>query len=179
MLGRLVEFGLIPVFLWAVAIVHQFGHYYSGGRIVSIPRSEMRLVSPLVPRYLALRGDEGWVPPYDFDRYRACYERHEPSYENLERFVTGGEIIQTLVVVPVALVLGLVGFRGPAELLLMSSIAVTLLYVAVDAVRTWRSNSLSGDYSALWHVSARVPILLLVAFLSVHLSAFFLLAQVG
>lgn len=179
MLGRLVEFGPIPVFVWAVAMVHQFGHYYSGARIVGIPRSEMRLVSPLVPRYLALQGDEEWVSPYAFDRYRACYERHEPSYENLERFVTGGDIIQTLVVVPVALALGLAGFRGLAGLLLLSSITVTLLYVAVDAVLTWRSNSLSGDYSALWHVSARVPILLLIAFLSVHLSVFFLLAQVA
>ncbi|MFC7057282.1 hypothetical protein [Halovenus salina] len=177
MLGRLVEFGPIPLLLWAVAMVHQLGHYYSGGRIVGVPRSEMKLVSPLVPRYLALRGEGEWVSPHEFDQYRTCYERHEPSYENLERFVTGGEIVQTLVVVPVAFGVSLAGFRSLGGSLLLCSIAVTLLYVTVDAVRTWRSGSISGDYSALWHVSARVPVLLLIAFLSVHLSVFFLLAQ--
>lgn len=173
MLAGLVEFGPIPVFLWAVALVHQLGHYYSGLQIVGIPRSEMALVSLLVPRHVALRDETEWVPPHQFDRYRACYERHEPSYENLERFVTGGDIIQTLVVVPIALGLALGGLSRLAVLLLASSICVTLFHVATDAARTWRTGTLSGDYSALWHVSVRVPILLLIAFLSVHLSVLF------
>lgn len=172
MLERLVTVGLVPAIFWAVALVHQLGHYYTGRRIVGIPGSDMRIVSPLAPRYVALRDDSVWVPPHEFERYRECYERHESNYENFERFVAGGELIQTLAVVPAAVALALSTFEWTATLLILSSILVTFLHVAVDAGRTWRTGTLSGDYSALWHVSRRVPLLLLTAFLFVHLSVF-------
>lgn len=174
--------------VWGVALVHQFGHYLAGWRIVGIPRSEMRLVTLLVPRYVALRvGDEErdettedetsadakWVSPMAFDRFRAAYERHDPRYEHFERFVAGGEIVQVLVLVPVAIVLALAGFSTPAAILLGASIATTFVFVVVDAVRTRQSDGPSGDYSALWPVSRRLPALLLLAFFFVHLGAIY------
>jgi hypothetical protein len=173
MLEWLAGVALVLALLWAVAVLHQLGHYITGRRIVGIPGSEMRIVSPFVPRYVALRGDDAWVRPYEFDRYRECYEQYDSGYEHLERFVAGGELIQALVVVPVSIVLALAGFRTVGAVLLVSSIAVPFAYVAVDAVVTWRTGSLSGDYSALWYVSRRVPVLLMIAFLFVHLGSFY------
>lgn len=173
MLEWLAGFVLVLALLWAVAVLHQLGHYITGRRIIEIPASEMRIVSPFVPRYLALRGDDSWVAPYEFDRYRESYEQHDSGYEHLERYVAGGELIQTLVVVPVSVALAVAGFRIVAGALLVSSIAVTFAYVAVDTAVTWRTGSLSGDYSALWYVSKRVPVLLMIAFLFVHLGAFY------
>lgn len=172
MLEWLAGFALVLALLWAVAVLHQLGHYVTGRQIVGVPASEMRIVSPFAPRYLALRKDDAWVPPYEFDRYRDCYEQHDSGYEHLERFVAGGELIQTLVVVPVAVVIAVTGFRTVAAVLLASSIAVSFAYIGLDAVVTWRTGSLSGDYSALWYVSKRVPVLLMIAFLFVHMGAF-------
>lgn len=168
-----VTLGVVLVTVWAVALVHQLGHYVAGRRIVGIPGPDMRIASLLVPRYLALRDESTWVLPREFERYRACYERHDPGYEQLERFVAGGEIIQTLVVVPVAVALAVASHGWMASVLVSSSIGVTVVLVAVDAVRTWRTGSLSGEYSALWHVSARVPVTFLLGFLFVHLGVFY------
>lgn len=176
MLERLVDVGLIVVILWAVGLLHQFGHYYTGRQIVGIPSSDMRIVSPLVPRFVGLRDDSEWIRPLEFDRYRTCYERHDPQYEHLERYVAGGEIIQTLVVIPVSIALALTSFEWVATVLILSSIGVTLVYVLVDAYQTQRTGTLSGDYSALWHVSARIPALLLLGFLFVHLGVFYFVA---
>jgi len=159
--------------VWFVLFVHEAGHYYTGRRIVGIPADELRLVSPLIPRYVALRDGEEWVLPADFERYREAYERHDPEYEHMERYVAGGEIIQTLVVVPLAVVLAVSGFASVAATLLLFSILVTLLSVVFDAVWTRRSGAPAGDYSALWAVSPRIPAVLLIGFLFVHLGAFF------
>lgn len=166
-------FGVVVLTVWGVALLHQLGHYVTGRQRVGIPASEMRIVSVPVPRYVAIRGESGWVLPREFDSYRACYERFDPGYEHLERFVAGGEIIQTLVVVPLAVVLALSSFEWLATVLVLSSIGVTVVLVAVDAFHTRRSGTLSGDYSALWYVSARIPVLILIGFLFVHLGVFY------
>lgn len=173
MLDAVVTGGGTLGVLWAVAVVHQLGQYVAGRQIVGIPGSEMRIVSPVVPRYVALKDGITWVSPVDFDSYRAAYERHDSEYEHFERFVTGGDILKTLVVVPAALLLALAGFATLSTAVLLGSILTTFAYVAVDAVATQRTGSLSGTYSSLWHISARIPILLLLAFLFVHLSALF------
>lgn len=173
MLERLVDLGMVLVVFWTVGLLHQLGHYYTGRQIVGIPGSEMRITTPLVPRYVALQDDSEWILPRTFERYRKCYERHDPSYEHLERFVAGGEIIQTLVVVPVSLVLTLTSFDQLATVLVVSSIGVSLVYVTIDAYHTRRTGTLSGDYSALWYVSPRIPVLLLLGFLFVHLGVFY------
>ncbi len=173
MLDSLAESAEILIVVWAVLLVHEFGHYYTGRQIIEIPKSDIKLVSFLFPRYVALRDGDDWVAPTEFERYRSVYERHDPSYEHLERFVAGGEIIQTLVIVPVAIILALAGFAGIATTVLGISMLTTLVYVIVDALWTWQSNTPSGDYSALWAVSPRIPALLLIGFFFVHLGAFF------
>ncbi|MFC7072862.1 hypothetical protein ACFQJ7_13700 [Halovenus rubra] len=173
MLDWLAGFALAIGLLWAVAVFHQLGHYVTGRQIVGIPRADMRIVSHLFPRYLALSGDSGWVSPYEFDRYRECYEQYDSGYKHLERFVAGGELIQALVIVPLSIVLALAGFEAVSAILLVDSIIVTLSYLLVDAYLTNRSGSLSGDFSALWHVSKRVAFFLLLAFLFIHFGAFY------
>lgn len=173
MLESLVNFGQVLVILWGVMLLHMLGHYYTARQIVEIPSEEVRLVSPLRPRYVALRDDEEWVPPYEFERYRRCYERHDPEYTHFERYVAGGEIIQALVVLPVAIGLAVSGLDDVAATVLVISILTTAVYVSFDAVRTRLNGTVSGDYSALWRISPRIPVLLLLGFLFVHLGAFF------
>lgn len=174
MLDSFGQFLALPVVVWVVLFVHVGGHYYTGRQIVGIPGEEMQFVSLLVPRHVALRTEEGTlVGPPSFERFRAVYERHDPSYDHFERFVAGGEIIQVLVVVPAGIVLALLGFATLGGILLGSSILLTAVFVLQDAVRTRRSGSPSGDYSALWRVSPRIPVLILLAFLFVHLGAFY------
>ncbi len=177
MLESLVGAGQILVILWAVMALHVAGHYFTGRQIVDIPAAQMRMVSVLAPRYVALQDNDGeWVGPQTFEQYRKCYERHDPEYEHLERFVAGGEIIQVLVVVPAAIGLALVGLDGVAAMLLVVSMLVTVVYVAIDAVHTRQTGTLSGDYSALWYVSPRIPALLLIGFFFVHLGSFYFVA---
>ncbi len=177
MLESLVAAGQALLILWAVLFLHVSGHYFTGRQIVEIPGSEMRIISVLVPRHVALRDDDGeWVTPRTFEQYRNCYERHDSDYEHLERFVAGGEIIQVLVVVPAAIGLVLSGLSSTAAMLLASSMLATLLYVTADAVYTQRTGTLSGEYSVLWYVSPRIPALLLTGFFFVHLGAFYFVA---
>ena len=173
MLEQLASAGQTLLLVWVVLFVHELGHYYTGRQIVGIPAADIKLVSPLFPRYVALRDDNEWVSPMEFERYRTCYERYDPAYEHLERYVAGGEIIQALVVVPAAVALALLGFDGLAGALLFISILTTLVYVVYDAIWSRYSGSPSGDYSALWVVSPRIPALLLVGFLFVHLGALY------
>ncbi|PSP26835.1 hypothetical protein BRC65_09160 [Halobacteriales archaeon QH_2_65_14] len=168
--------GGVVLTVWAVGLVHQLGHYFAGRRIVGIPAAELTLVSPLVPRYVALRDDDEGVPPTEFERYRDVYARHDPEFEHLERFVAGGEIVQTFLLVPAAIAIALNGFEVVAALVLVASIGATLVAVGYDAVLTHLSETPSGDYSALWVVSRRIPVLLLVGFLFVHLGAFYFVA---
>ena len=173
MLETLVTAGQTLLVLWVVLFVHELGHYYTARQIVEIPAADVKFVSPLFPRYIALRDGDEWVSPIDFERYRTLYERHDPGYEHFERYVAGGEIVQTLVIVPAAVALALFGLGGVATLLLLLSMLTTLLYVAFDAVWTRRRSTPSGDYSALWAVSPRIPALLFIGFLFVHLGAFY------
>ena len=173
MLETLVTAGQTLFVLWVVLFVHELGHYYTARQIVEIPAGDIKLVSPLFPRYVALRDGDEWVSPTAFERYRKLYERYDPAYEHFERYVAGGEIVQALVIVPAAVALALAGLDGVATGLLFFSMLTTLLYVAFDAVWTRRRGEPSGDYSALWAVSPRIPALLLVGFLFVHLGAFY------
>lgn len=155
-------------------LVHEVGHYVTGRRIVGIPTTDIKLVSPLLPRYVALRDDEGWVSPRgaSFERYRTAYERHDPEGEHVERFVAGGEIIQAAVVVPVALVLSAGGFAELAAPVIAISLLTTVVYVVVDVVSTQLAGAPAGDYSALWAVDWKIPPTLLFGFVAVHLGAF-------
>lgn len=176
MTGLVLDVAGLLCLIWAATFVHQFGHYATGRWLVGVPSSEIRLPTLPVPGAVALRDDDGWVQPTEFQRFRAAYESHDPGYEDFERYVAGGEIIQVLVVVPLALAVGLGGSERVAEGLLLASMTVPLVAVVADAVRTARSGEPSGDYSALWRVSRRVPALLMVGFLSLHLAVLFFIS---
>jgi len=104
------------------------------------------------------------------------YGRFDPGYEHFERFVAAGEIVQTAVVVPIALALVLGGFEQYVPSLLGLSLLVALVKILTDADLTWYSNSPSGDYSALWYVSAKVPVAIMLGFVGTHLGVFYILA---
>lgn len=159
--------------VWFVAFLHELGHYYTARQIVGISGSNTQFVSLLVPRYVALRGDEGWSTPSSFQTYRETYEQYDPSYEHFERFVAGGEMVQALVVVPTAIVVALGGFERISAVLLGASVATVLAYVARDAILTRRASAPSGHYSALWKISPRIPFVFLLSFLFLHLGALY------
>ncbi len=173
-------FGPVPdpvgvlVVVWAVILAHEIGHYVTGRRIVGIPKTDIKLVSPFFPRYVALRDNDGWVIPRgaSFERYRDAYARHDPEGEHLERFVAGGEIIQAAIIVPVALVISALGLEPLAVLVITISLLTTVIYVVVDAVTTQFVGAPAGDYSALWAVDWKIPPTLLFGFVAVHLGAF-------
>jgi hypothetical protein len=173
MVGTLTLVALVPVVCWLVPFVHVLGHYYTARQIVGVPGTAIRLVSLTLPRYLALRDDERWVGPHEFERYRTAYETHDQDYQHFERFVAGGEIIQTLLVVPTAVLLAVSGFERVGGLLLTVSVLTTVVFVAQDAIRTRHTDGPAGDYSALWGISPRIPSIFLVGFLFVHLSGFY------
>ena len=163
--------------VWAVIWLHEFGHYLTGRRIVNIDAENIRLVDPYFPRYVALRDSatEEWVEPTSFQRYRTVYEQYDPNGEHAERFAAGGELIQALVVVPLALLAGLFVSQMTGVALVAISLLVTIVYATLDAAATLSRDELSGDYSLLWHSAPRLPILILVGFVSLHLAVLFFL----
>ena len=172
MFGPLPEPVGIFVVVWVVILVHEIGHYVTGRRIVGIPTTDIRLVSPLLPRYVALRDDDEWVSPRSFGRYQTVYLRHDTDGEHVERFVAGGEIIQAAIVLPGALALSALGLDALAALLIGISLLTTAIYVVVDVVATTLGSGPAGDYSALWAVDWKIPVTLLFGFVAVHLGAF-------
>jgi len=163
--------GLLTLFIGVVA-VHELGHYYAGRRIAGIPASAITIVFTSIPPYVALC-DGDWIAPVEFKRYRAAYEQFDPEFEHYERYVAAGEIVQLASVVPLAVVLALAGFDVVAASLIVISLLTTVSYVVIDAGMTAYTDSPSGDYSALWHESPKVPIIILVGFVFTHLGAFY------
>lgn len=160
--------------LAGLALVHELGHYYAGRHIVGIPATDIRLVPVPILGYVALREGTDWVSPTESASYREAYGQFDPEFEHFERFMAAGELIQTAVVVPVALALWWVGHSGLAWMVLLLSLALTLAAVVVDAALTRYADAPTGDYSVLWEVSWTVPVALLFAVLSVHVAGMFL-----
>jgi hypothetical protein len=160
---------VLPV-AWVVIYVHELGHYVAGRRIVEIPDDEIRLVSRLFPRYVALRDGDDWVAPAEAARYWRVYERHDPEKKHRERFAAGGEIVQTAVLVPAAGLAVVAGFETLATMVLGVSLLTTAVFVAVDAVVSLRKDTWWGDYAILWAADWTGLVLLLVGFGSVHLA---------
>lgn len=164
--------GFVVIFV-GIVFVHEFGHYYAGRRIVGIPPDEIRIAMTTFPQYVALRDEDGeWVAPTEYDRYREAYARHDSEGEDAERYIAAGEIVQAAVVVPAAVALGLAGFDSVATSLVVISLITTLVYVLFDAGLTLSKGQPMGDYSALWQVDRRAPVLLLVGFVLFHLGTF-------
>jgi hypothetical protein len=163
------------VALWAVTAVHGVGHYVGARFIAGMDGSMVRLVSPILPLYVAIQDDSGWAGPTEFDRYREAYESFDPAFTDFERVLAGGDIIQTAVVVPGAFVLSSQGFPDFGAGLLVISLTVTALFVLADAGLSLRNGTASGVYSGLWRIDAKIPIFLLLGFAGTHLAVLSLL----
>jgi len=177
MTSPIVTFGLTLAAVWGVIWIHEAGHYVAGRRILGVDAEDIRLVAPYFPRYVALRDPdaEEWVAPTELARYEEVYQAYDPDGDHRERFFAAGEIVQVGVVVPLALAGGLLLSPRVGVGLVLVSLLTTGAYVALDAVATRLQGAPSGDYSALWATTPRLPMFLLVGFVCVHLSVLFLL----
>jgi len=160
----------------AAFVIHVLGHYYAGRRIAGIQAEAIRVDPRRFPQHVALRDDDGWVTAAESERYRDAYAAFDPDLEHFERFVAGGDIVQTAVVVPVALLLAVAGLPSVAGLATVGSLVATALLVVLDAAMTGTSDGAAGDYSTLWAVEPRVPVLILLGVVFVHLGVFWILA---
>lgn len=172
-----LAFGLTLAAVWGVIWIHEAGHYVAGRQIVGVDAVDIRFVAPYFPRYVALRNPDvdEWVAPTDLARYEEVYRAYDADGDHRERFFAAGDIVQIGVVVPLALASGLLLSPAVGIALLLVSLLTTGAYVALDAVATRLRGDPSGDYSALWATTPRLPIFLLVGFVSIHLSVLFLL----
>jgi hypothetical protein len=82
----------------------------------------------------------------------------------------------TAVVVPAALLLATAGFPVTAGLVVVGSLLATALLVALDAATTQVRGRAAGDYSALWGIERRVPVLILLGVILVHCGVFWVVA---
>ena len=160
----------------AALTVHTLGHYYAGRRIAGIPAASITVDPRRPPQHVALEDDDGWITAVDAARYRAAYEEFDPALDHFERFLAGGDIVQTAVVVPAALLLATAGFPVTAGLVVVGSLLATALLVALDAATTQVRDRAAGDYSALWGIERRVPVLILLGVVLVHCGVFWVVA---
>lgn len=169
---------VVAVVLAAAAafVVHALGHYYAGRHIAEIPAAAITVDPGRPPQHVALRDGDTWVTAAEPARYRDAYEEFDPTLDHFERFLAGGDIVQTAVVVPAALLLATLGFPTAAGLVVVGSLAATALLVAVDAATTRVRGEAAGDYSALWGIEWRVPLFILLGVVLVHLGVFWVVA---
>jgi len=160
----------------AALAVHALGHYYAGRQISGVPATAITVGLGRFPQHVALRDDGDWVTAVESRRYRAVYREFDPELDHFERFVAGGDIVQAAVVVPVALALAAAGFQTAAGVAVVGSLLATATLVAADAVRTKRGDGAAGDYSTLWVIEWRVPVLILLGSLFFHLGVFWAVA---
>jgi len=159
----------------AAFVIHVLGHYYAGRRITGIRSEAIRIDPRRFPQHVALRDGDGWVTAIEAARFRAAYEPFDPDLEHFERFVAGGDIVQTAVVVPVALLLAVAGLPLAAGTLVIGSLLATALLVAAGAVRALAGDA-GGDYAILWGIEPRVPAFILLGVVLVHLGVFWVVA---
>lgn len=172
MLWFISSVGQLFVGFLAVVLVHTFGHYYAARSIVGIPASEIRLQVTAVPLNVAFRDDEEWLSPVEYDRYRAAYDQHDPDGEHFERFVAAGDLFQTGLLVPAALVTAVAGFPAIASLIVVVSLLTTTVYVVYDVVMSLYAGAPRGTYSALWTTMRLFPVVLLAGIVFLHLGVF-------
>lgn len=161
--------------IWAIILVHELGHYYAGRRIVGIPSSEIKLVAPYFPRYVALRDGEDWVAPTELERYWSAYDRHDPDREQEQRFAAAGDLVQAGVVAPIGALVGVAVDTDLGVTVLSASLLVFVVYAGIDVIATQYRGRPSGDYSVLWQSMPRLPVLLALGFASVHVVPLMLL----
>lgn len=155
-----------------ILYIHELGHYIAGRFIVEIPQSEITIVMRSIPQHVALRGPDGWVSPAAWEDYTTLYERYDPTLAHVEAYIGAGEVVQTIGVVGIAGFLALTGFESIASSIILISILMTGIYLVYDAVVTQLGGHPAGDYSALWMISPRTAVAVLLLFTIPHIGAY-------
>ena len=169
----MLEFALSGIFAFGMVLgiifIHELGHYLAGRWVVGIPQTDITIVMTEVPQHVALRADNKWVGPNEFEQYGALYEEYDPDHEYLELYIGAGELVQTLGVVTIAAILVGAGLHGVASSLIIISVLTTALYLVWDVAGSVYIGHPMGDYSALWGASPLAAVAVFLGFLLPHI----------
>ncbi|MDQ2052758.1 hypothetical protein RBH26_20150 [Natronolimnohabitans sp. A-GB9] len=164
-LRGILAFGMV----FGIIFIHELGHYLAGRWVVGIPQTDITIVMTEVPQHVALRADNKWVGPNEFEQYSALYEEYDPDHEYLELYIGAGELVQTIGVVTIAATFVGIGLHGVATSLVVISLLMAGLYLAWDVVGSVYTGRPIGDYSALWRASPLAAVAVFLGFLLPHI----------
>lgn len=165
-----IGFSIFPsaVILIVLIYVHECGHYLVGRRVIGVPRSDITIVMTSVPQFVALRDGEGWVSPFEFERYHEVYRRYDRDARHVTTYASAGFFLQTIAVICLAAVLTVGGVDTLARAVVEVSILITLVYLAYDISTTLYTGTPAGDFSGLWRLSPSVAITVVLLFAVPH-----------
>lgn len=138
------------VLVVVVLLVHEAGHYYTGA-LAGIPASDRRLVLAALPPHVALADDDGWVSPFENDRFSTAYGRHDPTRSYGQLYTAAGFLAQVGVVVPLGAAMA-VGGQDIGVGLVGTSLGFVLVYLVIDLIATAYRGRAFGDTTQLWRL---------------------------
>ncbi|ROR74499.1 hypothetical protein EDD31_2917 [Bogoriella caseilytica] len=141
--------GYIAATVWMAVLIHEAGHYLAG-LAVGLPARAMRIRLRPAPPHVALRDGEQWLSPED-RAYVPAFVQYRESAPAAWIFIAGGFVAETVAMVGLALATQAVA--GLPAIVLLTSTAILLLYLAGDVIGSARSGEPTGDASALWRLS--------------------------
>jgi hypothetical protein len=142
--------------VFVLIAIHEAGHYLAGW-VGGIPARDMRLRLLTFPQHVALRVDDRWVSPGEFEPYLAKMRACLPTSPRLFLYTAGGFLLETLFAAGAVGAALALGYRWPAQVVALCSAWLLGSYVLLmDLPFTLRHRVPCGDLSGLWWV-ARVP----------------------
>jgi len=155
--------------IFVLIVVHECGHYIAGS-LAGIPLSEMRIRLLAFPQHVALRHEDRWVGPSDFEPYLATMFRHLPTTPQLYVYTAGGFLAETFFTFAATLVLVQFGWSGLAFVIAIMSLGMNLIAVLVlDLPLAWRIGHPAGDVSGLWTLAKLPTVLVVLAMLAIRI----------
>ena len=164
--------GLVVIVL-GIIYIHELGHYVIGRWVIGIPSADLKLVMTEFPQHVALRDDDEWVGPDEFERYSELYKGYDSDYEHLEVYIGAGELIQTLGVVIATAVLVSIELSDVAASIVLISLLMTGFSVVFDAFLSKFRGHPTGDFSGLWLASPFATVAVLAVFFVPHILIYF------
>lgn len=169
------------VFVYGLIVsIHEFGHYSVGRWLAGIPASDIKIVLLDFPQHVALRDGEDWVKPQEQPRYGEIYSKYDTERTRsqlVDLYTAGGLVGQTVGVVVIGGLFLAAGERSWAELFLELSILLSASYFVFDTgsyLSSSRKQGYTGDFSALWEHSPVGTIVVVLFFVIMHGSLYFL-----
>jgi hypothetical protein len=163
-MGPLLLFILILVWVFALIVVHETGHFILGW-IGGIPARDMKLRLLTFPQHVALRDGAEWVSPVrDIRRYVDVTRRHFRSRAAAFAWVAGGmalELLWTGAVCAVALLAGYRELAFVAACVSFGMYAINVLFM--DLPWALRYRTAAGDTSGLWEIAPWPAVIFSVA----------------